>query len=357
MKHVLVFFLLATFFQHCYGETYYDTLGIAKNATQEEIKQAYTRLALIHHPDRAGVDNPEIREKFNKIQEAYEALSHVVDRAYYDYQLSWLKQNKEKPFPGRTSLNDKAINSMDDTQKEQYYQLVLKILDLNHMVKKDNLVNNTPLFERKIDEEYQAALDELNRKFGKWVEPQTDKPVPINLDQEQAKKAEQDSWYIRVLTAHTKNLSSAVEKSYAKKDLFGDKQFHWTEIVNTIISMLDQALRGEQEISQDTIKTAMKALEDYFDKLLTVKNNPAYKNYLNHPDFLPEAHTPKNLAQRVEEFAQKIKTKISRLKATMNLTSPLEKALAELQQKLKNLQEKLRALSEQLNQLKAKVNS
>jgi curved DNA-binding protein len=58
---------------------YYKILGIAKTATQQEIKQAYRRLASKHHPDRGGST-----EQFQKIEEAYRTLSDDDKRKQYD---------------------------------------------------------------------------------------------------------------------------------------------------------------------------------------------------------------------------------------------------------------------------------
>jgi DnaJ-class molecular chaperone len=59
---------------------YYSTLGLSKTATQDEIKQAYRKLAMKHHPDRTGGDDTE----FKKIQEAYATLSDPEKRSQYD---------------------------------------------------------------------------------------------------------------------------------------------------------------------------------------------------------------------------------------------------------------------------------
>lgn len=58
---------------------YYKVLGISKNATPEEIKRAFRRLAQKHHPDKGG--NPE---RFKEINEAYQVLSNPEKRAQYD---------------------------------------------------------------------------------------------------------------------------------------------------------------------------------------------------------------------------------------------------------------------------------
>lgn len=59
---------------------YYEILGIGKNASKDEIRRAYRRLAHEHHPDKGGGQ----AEKFKAINEAYEVLSDDAKRAQYD---------------------------------------------------------------------------------------------------------------------------------------------------------------------------------------------------------------------------------------------------------------------------------
>ena len=64
---------------------YYETLGVPKNASEEEIKKAYRKLAMKHHPDRNQGDSAKTaEEKFKEAKEAYEMLADAQKRAAYD---------------------------------------------------------------------------------------------------------------------------------------------------------------------------------------------------------------------------------------------------------------------------------
>ncbi|MEW6617157.1 MAG: molecular chaperone DnaJ [Patescibacteria group bacterium] len=62
------------------AKDYYGILGVVRNASPEEIKKAYRKLAHQYHPDKAGGDE----KKFKEINEAYQVLSHKEKRAQYD---------------------------------------------------------------------------------------------------------------------------------------------------------------------------------------------------------------------------------------------------------------------------------
>jgi molecular chaperone DnaJ len=62
---------------------YYEILGVARDASEADVKKAYRRLAMKHHPDR-NPGNPEAEAHFKEAKEAYEALSDKDKRAAYD---------------------------------------------------------------------------------------------------------------------------------------------------------------------------------------------------------------------------------------------------------------------------------
>ena len=62
---------------------YYEVLGVAKNASDEEIKKAYRKKAIQYHPDK-NPGNKEAEEKFKEAAEAYEVLSNTEKRQRYD---------------------------------------------------------------------------------------------------------------------------------------------------------------------------------------------------------------------------------------------------------------------------------
>src|SRR5438105_15883160 len=79
---------------------YYETLGVSKTASDEEIRSAFRKLARKYHPDVAK-DKKTAEEKFKEINEAYEVLSDPEKRKKYDeLGANWKQDAEFRPLPG-----------------------------------------------------------------------------------------------------------------------------------------------------------------------------------------------------------------------------------------------------------------
>jgi curved DNA-binding protein len=79
---------------------YYDVLGVDRDASQEEVRRAFRRLARRHHPD-VNPDDPGAEERFKGINEAYEVLSDPEKRQKYDrLGANWRKYQQTGGHPG-----------------------------------------------------------------------------------------------------------------------------------------------------------------------------------------------------------------------------------------------------------------
>ena len=90
-------------------DDYYTTLGVERNATQEDIKKAYRRLAHQYHPDKEGGDE----EKFKQVNSAYQVLGNDKRRSQYD-QFGQTFEGAEGagPFPGGFNVNMEDFSNL-----------------------------------------------------------------------------------------------------------------------------------------------------------------------------------------------------------------------------------------------------
>jgi curved DNA-binding protein len=104
---------------------YYEILGVSKDATNEEIKKVYRRLARQYHPD-VNPGNKDAEEKFKVINEAYDVLSDQVKRAQYDQFSSFWKRKgfsgKQSTPKGKTWTDNRGTsrNGSDDVKFDQF---------------------------------------------------------------------------------------------------------------------------------------------------------------------------------------------------------------------------------------------
>jgi len=80
---------------------YYDILGLSRQATPQEIKAAYRKLAMAHHPDRGGDEST-----FQKISQAYETLNDANKRSAYDNQTGPRFTNENPNFHNFEDINE-----------------------------------------------------------------------------------------------------------------------------------------------------------------------------------------------------------------------------------------------------------
>ncbi|MDJ0736498.1 MAG: DnaJ C-terminal domain-containing protein [Nostocaceae cyanobacterium] len=94
---------------------YYEILGVAKDASNEEIKKNYRRLARQYHPD-LNPGNKAAEDKFKDIGEAYEVLSDATKRAQYDQIGRYWKQKGFASKTPRTKVWESQANGRSGTQ-------------------------------------------------------------------------------------------------------------------------------------------------------------------------------------------------------------------------------------------------
>ena len=90
--------------QNSRKKCFYEVIGVSPTADDNEIKLAFRKKALALHPDK-NQDDPEAKEKFQELNEAYEILKDPNERAWYDSHKDQILRGDdggEQDFNGRT---------------------------------------------------------------------------------------------------------------------------------------------------------------------------------------------------------------------------------------------------------------
>lgn len=98
-------------------------LGVSKNASPDEIKKAYRRLAIKWHPDKNVKNRDEATEKFKEISEAYQVLSNEKDRMSYDSYGHRMSNNNNRHGGGDpTTRFDTAFHIFSNPNSGHHHQ-------------------------------------------------------------------------------------------------------------------------------------------------------------------------------------------------------------------------------------------
>ncbi|MEX3745983.1 MULTISPECIES: J domain-containing protein [Lysinibacillus] len=139
-------------------KTHYETLGVSRDATYDQIKLAYRKLSKKHHPDVSG-GNKESEKIFLEVTEAYKVLKDQASREAYDARLdgvgqSWSRgQTNEKQSSRQQSTEKKPDFNMDNIEKnfEHFFGFNPKTKETSSTLNKNtkkNPIDTTDLFER-----------------------------------------------------------------------------------------------------------------------------------------------------------------------------------------------------------------
>lgn len=99
------------------AENYYDILGVPENASCDEIKMAFRKLALLYHPDK----NPHTKELFIKVLQAYEVLSNPELRKKYDRGLLSASPATSQNYSHRKKEKRKRWEVSEEEEKRRWY--------------------------------------------------------------------------------------------------------------------------------------------------------------------------------------------------------------------------------------------
>lgn len=150
---------------------HYYTLGLSETASQDEIKQAFKRLAVKYHPDK-HMGNREMEEKFKSINEAYQILGDPYKKAQFDLQLQYERFTpkreqpaqpynyppRQKRYGGRPYYGTRPINHKENNRATMYAFAITFGIALVVMVVKG-------FYDLYLQKKYEAFLAERREVF------------------------------------------------------------------------------------------------------------------------------------------------------------------------------------------------
>jgi curved DNA-binding protein len=168
------------------NRNYYAVLEVNKNASVEEIKQAYRSLARKYHPDRNPGDK-SAEEKFKDINEAYSILSDEGARSQYDQQQGGRKKAvgvKASPFAGFGNFSGQNRNGNTATQERPRTRINAAEAYNNRRVKRERVVSTPPpksTPRRDIEAKLTLPLDKAYRGGRQRIRLEDGRSLEVDL--------------------------------------------------------------------------------------------------------------------------------------------------------------------------------
>jgi molecular chaperone DnaJ len=139
---------------------YYQVLGVSREASDEEIKKAYRKLVLRHHPDR-NPDSKEAEEKIREINTAYEIVGDVEKRRSYD-RLFWGDEPR-----GETADPDLIRQAMEaklfDEGRKELFAILMR--DVKRIKSELNVIRERTLVEQGYDSFLEQIVEARAREI------------------------------------------------------------------------------------------------------------------------------------------------------------------------------------------------
>lgn len=232
------------------SRNYYEILEVSRNATTEEIKEAYRRLARQYHPD-LHPDNPRAEERFKEICQAYSVLSDSVQRSLYDRECDGVP---------------KAAKSQEMTPQDFYVRAASKAMEKNYRGAVEDYTEAIELDDRFVEAYLKRGIAYYKLGEARKTLKDCNHALQINSNLAQAYYYQGRARY---RLGYTQAALDAYERALARESDFAQAYYHrglanldLQENINAIADLqkaaelfLEQGDRTGYNLARDTLGT------------------------------------------------------------------------------------------------------